>query len=325
DGDRWTSDPVGRAELVGEGWLVPGLVDVHTHPGARRPPDPLDEDVLREDLRRHVEAGVTLIRAPGLAGEPPEWFGHEAGTPRAVHAGPWIAQPGEFIDGWGVRHSHAEMPAVAQRQARATPWVKIIADWSEGGDAVPVEVLRDVVAAAHAEGARVAVHSQHAVGGAAAVAAGVDSLEHGMGLPADLLDQMARQGTALTPTLSVFQRFLDLARQRPSRAWIVEGTLAHPGLVAAAGEAGVRILAGTDSQPTGGVVDEIEALAGAGLPAHDALGAGSWAARSFLGLDGLVDGAPADVVVYESDPREDLAGLRRPTAIVLRGEVVTRR
>jgi hypothetical protein len=34
DGDRWTDDPVPGAELSAEGWLLPGLVDAHTHPGA---------------------------------------------------------------------------------------------------------------------------------------------------------------------------------------------------------------------------------------------------------------------------------------------------
>ena len=51
DGDRWTSDPVAGAELVAEGWLLPGLVDAHTHPGAEAPGKPLDEAVLRADLR----------------------------------------------------------------------------------------------------------------------------------------------------------------------------------------------------------------------------------------------------------------------------------
>jgi len=35
DGDRWTADPVARAELVAEGWLLPGLVDAHTIRGRR--------------------------------------------------------------------------------------------------------------------------------------------------------------------------------------------------------------------------------------------------------------------------------------------------
>ena len=100
DGDRWTDDPVAGAELVGEGWLLPGLTDAHTHPGAD-PGKPLDEAVLRDDLRAHVAAGVTMIRSPGLAGDPPGWFGTDEEVPRAAHAGPWIAQRDQFVDGWG--------------------------------------------------------------------------------------------------------------------------------------------------------------------------------------------------------------------------------
>jgi hypothetical protein len=113
DGDRWTTDPVANAELVAEGWLLPGLVDCHTHPGAEAPGQPLDEAVLREDLRQHVAAGVTMIRAPGLAGDPPTWFGRDQDVPRAVHAGPWIAQHGQFFDGWGRRADHSELPGIA--------------------------------------------------------------------------------------------------------------------------------------------------------------------------------------------------------------------
>jgi imidazolonepropionase-like amidohydrolase len=328
DGDRWTTDPVRGAELVAEGWLLPGLVDAHTHPGAAEIGDPLDEKVLRDDLRRHAESGVTLIRSPGLAADPPEWFGRDPELPRAVHAGPWIAQHGQFFDGWGRRADHDELPAVAAEQAARTGWVKLIADWMPGQEPLPVDVLRAVVARVHAVGGRVAVHSQHRAGGAAAVEAGVDSLEHGMGLDPELLTRMAAQGTALTPTLSVLIHGLETVRARPDsprKRWYLEGVAAHPALTAAAAEAGVTLLAGTDSRPHGRVADEARAMVAAGVPAHHALAAASWSARAYLGLPGLVDGAPADAVVYAADPRTDLDTLDRPLAVILRGVCHVRR
>src|SRR5262245_61826569 len=77
DGDRWSTDPVPDSELVATGWILPGLVDAHTHPGAEKPGDDFDPTVLRAELELHLDAGVTLIRAPGLAGDPPAWFGRE--------------------------------------------------------------------------------------------------------------------------------------------------------------------------------------------------------------------------------------------------------
>ncbi|MEV8442896.1 amidohydrolase family protein [Actinosynnema sp. NPDC051121] len=325
DGDRWTTDPVPNAELVAEGWLLPGLVDAHTHPGVEAVGDALDEDVLRGHLRQHVDAGVTVIRAPGLAGEPPPWFGVDPETPRAWHAGPWLAQHGQFFDGWGRRADHAELPAIAAAQAARTGWAKVIGDWRSSGEPVPLDVMTAVVEAVHAVGGRVAVHTQQAAGGEIAVLAGVDSVEHGMLLDPGLLARMAEQGTALTPTLSVLARSVPEVRSRPdseARQWYLRGARAHTALVAAAAEAGVRVLAGTDSLPHGRIVDEVRALADAGMRPHDALAAASWDARSYLGLPGLVPGAPADAVVYAEDPRSDLDQLAHPIAVVLRGRPV---
>ena len=322
DGDRWTTEPVRGAELVAEGWVLPGLVDVHTHPGAVRPGDPLDEAVLRDDLRRHVASGVTLIRSPGLAGDPPEWFGRDPDVPRAVHAGPWIARHGAFFDGWGRRAEASELPSLAAAQAQRSGWAKIIADWTLESEPLSFETLRAVTERVHAVGGRLAVHSQHLAGGTAAVDAGVDSVEHGMGLDTSALDRMVANRVAFTPTLSVLEGGGARARERPDspmRTWYLAGVAAHPALVAAAAEAGVTLLAGTDSRPHGGIAGEVRALVAAGVPAHTALGAASWVARDFLGLAGLVDGAPADAVVYARDPRTHLEELDHPLAVILRG------
>jgi imidazolonepropionase-like amidohydrolase len=98
-----------------------------------------------------------------------------------------------------------------------------------------------------------------------------------------------------------------------------------PDVVRAAYEAGVPIYVGSDAG--GGVghglaAAEIVRLHAAGMRPTDALGAGSWAARDWLGLPGLVEGAPADLVVYAADPRADLTTLLQPARIVLRGRVV---
>ncbi|AGZ39667.1 amidohydrolase family protein [Actinoplanes friuliensis] len=325
DGDRWTTDPVAGAELLPEGWLLPGLVDAHTHPGAEDRGAPLDEKILRDQLHRHVDSGVTLIRSPGLPGDPPDWFGTDPDVPRAVHAGPWIAQHGQFFDGWGRRATHAELPGLAAAQAARSGWAKLIADWTADGHHLPVEVLREIVAQVHAVGGRVAVHSQHQAGSTAAVEAGVDSLEHGTYLDPGLLTRMAAQGTALTPTLSVLLNGVKVVTARPDsefRTWYLNGVAGHPALIASAAEAGVTLLAGTDSQPHGRIADEIRALAAAGVPAHDALAAASWTARSYLGMPGLQPGAPADAVIYAEDPRADLDQLEHPLAVVLRGRRV---
>jgi imidazolonepropionase-like amidohydrolase len=94
--------------------------------------------------------------------------------------------------------------------------------------------------------------------------------------------------------------------------------------VAAAHEAGIAVYAGTDAGGAlahGRIADEVEALAEAGLPKVVALAAATWAARQWLGRDGLGEGAPADLVVLDADPREDLRVLRAPRAVVLRGVV----
>jgi imidazolonepropionase-like amidohydrolase len=98
----------------------------------------------------------------------------------------------------------------------------------------------------------------------------------------------------------------------------------QPEVVAAAVDAGVMILAGTDAGaiPHGMIRDEIALLVDAGVPADVALGAASWTARSFLGLPGIEEGAPADLVAYRDDPRTDAAALHKPALRMLGGRLI---
>ena len=77
----------------------------------------------------------------------------------------------------------------------------------------------------------------------------------------------------------------------------------------AAHEAGVAIYAGTDAGgvlPHGQVAGEVRPPE-YGFTPEAALGAASWRAREWLGLDGhLSEGTSADFVVYDRNPLEDL-------------------
>jgi imidazolonepropionase-like amidohydrolase len=327
EGDRLSTRPVNGADLVIDGgWLVPGLVDVHTHPGTEKPGDVFDDAVYRRHLIEHRDAGVLLIRTPGTAARIPDRLRDDPDLPRVMSAGPWLATPGRFFPGYGRDISEEQLAAAAVEEAKASSgWCKVIGDWTPDVPAVPLDLLRSVTQAVHAEGGRVAVHCQTAEGSRNAVLAGVDSLEHGMHLDPALLDEMATQGTVLVPTLSVLLPQIERLRSMPRglrRDWKLAGCLAMTSLVRAAHEASVTVLAGTDTLPFGQVSGEVEWLIRSGLPAEVALGAASWTAREWLGLPGLVDGAPADLVAYPADPAKDPAVLCHPSRVILRGRVI---
>jgi len=161
-----------------------------------------------------------------------------------------------------------------------------------------------------------------------AIAAGFDALEHGYGATAEHLRAMAAADIALVPTLLIRDVIRAMATDMPlhpdDRAtWLREAD-EHMGVVLEAQRAGVMLFAGTDAGAVahGLIASEISLLRDAGLSGAAALAAGSWAARSWLGLPGIEEGAPADLVVFPEDPREDPDALRRASLIVLDGVVI---
>jgi imidazolonepropionase-like amidohydrolase len=329
DGDRMHVDDGSTAELVSDGgWILPGLVDVHTHPGSDTPDSEYSDANLRRNLIEHRDAGVLLVRVPGSVEHMPEWVHEDPDLPRVQSAGNWLCQEGTFYEGAGRRVPLDQLAKAAVEEATAmSGWCKIIGDWRPSDPAVPVEVLTDVVTAVHAAGGRVAVHAQTEPGCRNAVLAGADSLEHGMHLDLSLLDQMAAQGTVLVPTLYGFVEMIEHLRTlEPSvnRDWMLTGCEGLGAIALAAHEAGVTVLAGSDGVPFGGITDEIDALLAAGLPTDVAVGGASWTARDWLGLSGgFADGTAADLVFYDEDPLVNPGVLGHPKRIILKGRVVT--
>ena len=327
------SPVAGARTIAGAGFVVPGLVDVHSHPGAPEPGQPLDEALLRADLLAHRDAGVTAVRVAGGPARLPSWVGTDPALPRVISAGPWLSTPGLFFPGWGREVSEAELPDAAAEEAAVNDgWVKLRGDWIVDEETVaeprllPADVLTEAVRRVHAAGGRVAIHATHELTCRRAVEAGADSLEHGMWLSHDLLPQLAAQGIALVPTYTPWAGQMAGIRtlQPPAREWFLDGYTRLGPLTVAAHAAGVQVLAGTDFRPHGTIAAEVRYLAAGGLPPEAALGAACWTARAFLDLAGLEDGAPADFVVYDRDPLADLDELDRPAHVVLGGRLVSR-
>ncbi|NLU79594.1 amidohydrolase family protein [Micromonospora sp. HNM0581] len=337
-GDRVTFDPVPGAETVADGgFILPGLVDAHCHIGIARGGTPITSlDEARALARVDRDAGVLALRDAGSP-LPYAELDDEPDLPRLIRAGRHIAPPKRYLRDIGVEVGAAAVAATVTEQAAAgNGWVKLVGDWIDRGvgDLAPAwdaDTMTAAVAAAHAAGARAAVHTFSESAVEIMVRAGVDSVEHGTGLSSDLIDLMARQGTALIPTMINIRTFGRIADQaRPKFPGYADHMLAlrdrFPQVVRAAYEAGVPIYVGTDAG--GGIdhglaVEEMHLLHHeAGMSRLDVLAAASWSARAWLGLPGLVEGGLADLAVYPQDPRRDLDALRTPTRLILRGRPV---
>jgi imidazolonepropionase-like amidohydrolase len=331
------ADPV---TVASGGYLLPGLVDAHAHLALYSPAGdgaPAAERV-RASARAHLDAGVLALREPGGPSHDSTGLGPSDGAPRVSAAGRLLARTGRYFPGLGREVDDADLAdaAVEELAAGGGTWAKVVADWAgPGGNAEPsfsAGSFAEAVRRVHALGGRVAAHTGTRVGIEAAIAAGVDSLEHGLGLTDEHIDALVERGITLVPTMLAMTTALPQAAGGLAALGWGEAALAevlasigpHRDAVRRAVEAGVLVLAGTDAGmvPHGRVVDELRLLRAAGLPPVRVLGAGSWDARRFLGLPLVEEGVPADLVLYDGDPRESLDTLDRPRLAMLDGRVV---
>ena len=320
------------------GWVLPGLVDAHCHVGLAAH-GAVDEATQVEQATTDRDHGALLLRDAGSPADT-RWIDRREDLPVIIRAGRHIARTKRYLRNYAEEIEPEELPDMVRRQAaRGDGWVKLVGDWidRDTGDLAPcwpADAVRAAIAAAHEAGARV---TAHCFGGECLpdlVAAGIDGIEHATGMwDPRLVEAAAAQRIAVVPTLVNIATFPDIADRAEEKfpRYAAQMRALHARryeTVRTAYEAGVPVYTGTDaggSLPHGLVAQEVAELVAAGLPPLAALDAATWAARRWLGRPGLAEGAPADVVVYDADPRADVAALAHPAAVVLRGRVVAGR
>jgi imidazolonepropionase-like amidohydrolase len=323
-GDRIVAGTGEPEELPGR-YALAGLVDAHSHPTVavdERGPYLSDGDYGAARLDEYAASGVTVIRDTGGLSNVTLGFARAAadGRPVVTAAGRFLAPANRYFPRMYSPAAPDEVVAAIQAEVAAgAAWVKIIGDfpdWCADGP-VPgsteatydLDTLRQAVDAAHAAGARVAVHSNLPDSGLVGI--GADSIEHGQALGHSELAELGARSGAWTPTLCAVLYNRDspdpavrtrVGELRERLRDCLPYAVAH----------GVRVLAGTDV--VGTIADEIALLADHGLAVEQAIAAAGSRARDFLGIH------PAgDIVTYDDDPRDDPTVLASPAAVVVRG------
>ena len=320
-------------------FVMPGLVEAHAHlflDGGELDFDkrnaylnaPKDEmlRVARENIGRNAAAGVTLLRDAGDRYGINDAIRAEQGGGSVVVRSPGlgIKRPKRY-GGFMARDIEAGgdvAPVVAQMATQADD-IKIIltgiidfaAGEVKGAPQFNEEELRAVVATAHAHGRKTFAHCSGLDGLKVAVAAGVDSIEHGFFMTPDILDAMVEKRIAWVPTVSP----VHFQWARPELAgWdantignlrrILDGHAQH---IALAHRKGVELVAGSDAGSPGVVhgaalIDEIFHFLDAGLPMGAALEtATSRPRRSWNAPSASISvGSQADLVAFDRSPFE---------------------
>lgn len=361
-----TADPARLTVVDGAGrTLLPGFLDCHVHVSTLPGGDTLGTVLAPESLltlrsvphlSATLDAGVTTAR--DLAGADSGFRDAlEQGLVRGPRLqvairilsitgghGDWRTIEGTPLDTGPGAGAVADSPAEFVRAVRevlrqGADWVKVAATGGMGSPRSHPESgglsepeLRAVVAEADRHGGvGVAAHAQGAAGIAAAVRAGVRSVEHGYLVDDATIDLMGERGTWLVPTLSTLTRPIadGVAPWVAAKRRALQETARER--LHAAISAGVPVALGTDAgiAPHGTNLTELALLVEHGLSPAAAVVAGTSGAARMLGLADQVGtvapGLRADLVLTDVDPLtsiDALADPRRVRLVVQDGRVV---
>jgi len=226
--------------------------------------------------------------------------------------------------------------AVREQIAHGADWIKVYADRAyfinkDGSlSSTPTfnaEEMKAIVEEAHRLRHKVAAHAMARPGIENALNAGVDSIEHGIAIPDDLLDVMVAKGTYLCPTLTVTEYVA------PGRGGVWTKIPAfHRDSFSRALKRGVKIAFGTDA---GGFAwdavneaKEFEYETRYGMTRMQAIQTATRNAADLLDMSdriGTIEaGKFADIVAVPGNPLSDITVMERVAFVMKDGNIYKR-
>jgi imidazolonepropionase-like amidohydrolase len=194
------------------------------------------------------------------------------------------------------------------------------------------EELAAVVEEARKANVPVAAHAHGDEGAAAAVRAGVRTIEHGTYVSEATLSLMKEHGACLDPTIATVVDLTQPGGDYDNAALAIRGRAMLPRIREATAQAwrmGVKVIAGTDTAygPASDrrIAHEVAELAALGMPPMEAIRAATSVAAECLGVGKRVGtvqaGLEADLIVVERDPLADLTALGDVLVVINNGRV----
>jgi imidazolonepropionase-like amidohydrolase len=333
---------------LGDSTILPGLIDTHTHITYHFDEngifglsgDASQQITLKyaaENARLTLEAGFTTIRSLGAYGGAD--IALRDSIERGETAGPRMLVSGEPLTPNVFRNAskRAERVEIIRRfvRARIKEGVDVIKIF-EGVDSFnqplfSAKEIRAAVEEARQANLKVAVHAHETAAIIAAVEGGCDSVEHGTFLSDEAIRLMAKNHTALVPTVYLPTHYLEHKKQFAfdESTWNFFETLKarNQENLKKARNRGAWIVAGSDAVAGmhGRNAREIVWLVKAGLKPAEAIRAATVDAAELIGLKGQTGeiraGLLADIIAVSGNPLNEINNLERVAFVMKSGKV----
>jgi imidazolonepropionase-like amidohydrolase len=193
-----------------------------------------------------------------------------------------------------------------------------------------VEEMSVVVEEAHKVKATVACHAIGIEGIRNALAAGIDTLEHGTGMDDAAIETMIKQNVALVPTMSILHTIAYHGKDWDYPSYAMDNARhhyeRHVVAVGRAKDAGVKIAAGTDVIDNDTVAMECAQLVKAGFTPMEAIVAATRTGAEIMNkahdFGTLEVGRRADLVLLGANPLDDIKHLEDVQMVVKDGRTI---